>query len=378
MLIVHPWIKVGGAALLILQLARELTAAGHSVGIATCYVDTSLLESDYKDLRFILPWRWISRLSERSLALISLFGGPALLWLVVLRARDYDVIQPHNFPSLWVAWVASLIRRKPLVWQFNEPTPPPLPGWFTRIDSVLARRVSRICVLDGAAESTVRQLFRRGAVVVHPGTNFEFFSHVDEPAVREAASRYSIEGRRVLLSVGNIDPQKNQVILVEVLDLLREELPDLTLVLVGQGPDQPVISGRAIELGLGDRVVLAGAVTAPELRALYRLAFLVCFPARHQTWGLTPLEALAQRTVSLVSSEAGVSELLESESIGLVAEPSPVPFASQVRLAAAEPERLHQMAERGFQYAATKATWAAFAQGIARCLEQAVADPVPA
>ena len=343
-LIVHPWIQVGGAATLILHLARELAARGHQVGIATCFVDTSLLGGDYGDLRFILPWRWVSGLSRRSLILISIFGGPALFLLVVIRAREFDVMHPHNFPALWISWVAAVLHRKPIVWQFNEPTPPPLPGWFTRIDALLARRVSRITVLDQPASVKARRLLGREAVVVHPGTDFELFSVTDDSEVRDAALRYSVAGRNLILTVGKIDRQKNQLMLVEVLDRLRGELPDLVLVLVGQGPDQGAVAARAAELNLSQRVVFAGSITASELRALYGLAFLVCFPALDQTWGLTPFEALAQRTVSLVSSQAGVSEVLERENIGLVAEPSPDGFAEAVRLASANPRRMEEMA----------------------------------
>jgi glycosyltransferase involved in cell wall biosynthesis len=376
-LVVHPWIRVGGAETLILQVARELTAMGHQVRIATCYAQTSRLAEDFGDLDFILPWRWISWLSTKSLWLISLFGGPALLWQTIRHAGDCDVIYPHNFPALWIAWVAGAVRRKPVVWQFNEPTPPPLPAWFTKIDARLARSVRQICVLDSLAAAKVRSLFGREAAIVHPGVDFEFFSTGSGDYAGRVAAKFGLDGRRVLLCLGKIDRQKNQAMLVELLQVLRDEMPDLMLVLVGRGPDEAAISRRAAQLSLGARVVFAGIRDASEVRALYSLAFLVCFPALDQTWGLTPIEALGQGTLSLVSNQAGVSEVLAREDIGLVAEPTPEAFAVMVRHAAAHPDLVRDMALRGRRYAQTQLTWRAFSEGILHELQGGVHEIAP-
>lgn len=80
-------------------------------------------------------------------------------------------------------------------------------------------------------------------------------------------------------------PHKNHGRLVEAMALVREQAPDLRLVLTGGGLD-----------GLGDLpawVDKRGLVSQDELRALYRSAACLAFPSRYEGFGLPPLEAMA-------------------------------------------------------------------------------------
>jgi glycosyltransferase involved in cell wall biosynthesis len=158
--------------------------------------------------------------------------------------------------------------------------------------------------------------------------------------------------------------------LVDVLALLRDDLPQLALVITGEGPDRPRLQARARDLGVQERVRFTGMVDAATLRGLYRGAFLTCFPALRQTWGLTPFEALCQRRVSLVSSQAGVAEVLQAQQIGLVAEPDARAFAEQIRAARRHSALIDAMAARGFAFVRTL-TWRRFAEEMGEVFEAA-------
>jgi len=54
-LIVHPWIRLGGAELVVIHLANQLAAMGHEVSIATTFVDTSGLPPVTKSLKYRTP-----------------------------------------------------------------------------------------------------------------------------------------------------------------------------------------------------------------------------------------------------------------------------------------------------------------------------------
>lgn len=80
-------------------------------------------------------------------------------------------------------------------------------------------------------------------------------------------------------------PHKNHARLIEAMALVREQHPDLTLVLTGGNLD-----------GLGalpEWVDRKGLVSLDELRALYRSAAVMVFPSLYEGFGLPPLEAMA-------------------------------------------------------------------------------------
>lgn len=91
-------------------------------------------------------------------------------------------------------------------------------------------------------------------------------------------------------------PHKNHRRLVEAVRLLRQDQPDLRLVLTG---------GRLDTLGsLPDWVEVRGLVPRVELRELYRTAACLVFPSLYEGFGLPPLEAMASGC-PVAASDAG-------------------------------------------------------------------------
>jgi len=63
-------------------------------------------------------------------------------------------------------------------------------------------------------------------------------------------------------------------------------------------------------LGIGDKVLFPGFVTGPDLDRLYQMADLYVMPSVSEPFGITPLEALKNKTPVIVSRTSGVSEVL--------------------------------------------------------------------
>jgi len=366
-LLIQSWLKVGGAELLTLHLARALVQRGHRVSIACAFVDVTSLDKELLQVRVIQPWRWIATLCRTHRLFFVLLGCPALIATVVAQARKYDLLNPHNFPSFWAAHCASLLFGTPVVWHFNEPAP--VPRFLQRLDGLLINRTRAITVLDDRSRARVKTLFHRDATVVRAGVDFSFWSHTAEPI---AEDRYRLSGRVVLLSVGKIHRQKNQALLVDAVQVLRHEIPGLTLVLTGAGPHRKALERRVQDAGLSNQVVFTGMVDSPTLRRLYRDAFMVCFPALDQTWGLTPFEALCQKTVSLVSSQCGVAEVLGPERIGLIAAPDADELARAIRFAHDNPAILQELAERGLAFTRAQMSWERCADAMLQVFSQTV------
>jgi len=349
-LLISPWIKLGGSESLVLRTARLLLARGCQVSVACCFVDSSLIEEQTAGIDFVQPWRWISALSRRSRIALSLLGCPALLVTVLRRARGYDLLNPHNFPSLWIAACAARVSRAWIVWHFNERAP--IRGPLTLIERAASRQAQRITVLDEQSRAQVHRAFRRESILVRPGVDFGFWS--------QNVAKDELAGPSTLLTVGKLHRQKNQMVLIDAVHALAGEMKELRLIITGDGPDRRRLERRVDELGLRERVWFSGRVDAETLRLFYRSAFLVCFPALHQTWGLTPFEALCQKTVSLVSSQSGAAEVIEAERIGLVAQPELDTFVTTIRWACRAPDEIGEMGRRGFTFVAENMSWERF------------------
>src|SRR4051794_12481118 len=128
--------------------------------------------------------------------------------------------------------------------------------------------------------------------------------NVYQPDQREQAwaAFPQLRGKKFLLSLGRIDPVKNQGWLLDQAPEILRRNPGLLLVLAGACTDEPygeMVDRRIQELGLTGRVILTGGLPPhdPRLIGLLQAASALLLPSVSETFGLVLLEAWAAGTV---------------------------------------------------------------------------------
>lgn len=145
------------------------------------------------------------------------------------------------------------------------------------------------------------------------------------PPPRDAAlgivrAKWSVAPPYVLY-VGQFDPRKNMEGLVSAFARAAERHSELRLVVAGSLGKLAPFLYDALDRGRAPRgrVVLAGAVSDPDLAALYAGAECLLHAALLEGFGLTPLESLAAGT-PVVGYRAGAVEEVVGDA-GLLVEP---------------------------------------------------------
>jgi glycosyltransferase involved in cell wall biosynthesis len=129
------------------------------------------------------------------------------------------------------------------------------------------RRLARTCRTVAVGEA-LAAAYRRGAPVLATGLSLVSAAEVADAA--EAAAR-SWDGELRLLSVGRVEPEKNPLLLAEILAELRRGDPRWRLRVAGTGALVEQLRRRAVELGVADALEPLGYVAnGPELQKLYR------------------------------------------------------------------------------------------------------------
>jgi glycosyltransferase involved in cell wall biosynthesis len=118
------------------------------------------------------------------------------------------------------------------------------------------------------------------------------------------------QGYRVVCNVGRLTVQKGLPNFLRAAQKVVEKAPRTMFLVVGSGGQYLELVEQAAELGIGKNVIFTGFQRGKNWRDSFRIADLFVMPSVSEPFGLTPLEAIAYGTPSLVSKQSGVSEVL--------------------------------------------------------------------
>jgi glycosyltransferase involved in cell wall biosynthesis len=119
-------------------------------------------------------------------------------------------------------------------------------------------------------------------------------------------------GYRVVVNVGRLTVQKGLPNLLQAAkEVIRHE-PKTLFLIVGSGEQYYELIEMAAGLGIGDKVLFTDFQRGKRWRDAFAIGDLFVMPSVSEPFGLTPLEAIAYGTPSLVSRQSGVSEVLKN------------------------------------------------------------------
>lgn len=149
------------------------------------------------------------------------------------------------------------------------------------------------------------------------------------PGKRDPAfwKQYGLNGNMKLLYVGRVSKEKNVSTLMEAFRLARTTMPNLDLVVVGDGPE--LASFRQQQ---DSNICYTGFLQGEELAAAYASADLFLFPSASDTFGNVVLEAQASGLPAIVSTQGGPAEIIARNGSGLVVDVrTPGPLCAGIR-----------------------------------------------
>ena len=136
--------------------------------------------------------------------------------------------------------------------------------------------------------------------------------------------RLGLSRAPVLLTVARYDAaqgRKGYDLVVRALPAVLAECPETRYVLVGQGDDLPRVLALARDLGVGDAVICAGAVSDEELPAWYDACDVFVMPSRGEGFGLVYVEALACGKPVIAGDRDGARDALLDGRLGRMVDP---------------------------------------------------------
>jgi glycosyltransferase involved in cell wall biosynthesis len=254
-------------------------------------------------------------------------GGKGNYLRAVVRrvvAGRYNGVICGHLHLLPAAWLAARREGVPLLLivhgiEARKPSDKWLANWL----------VPRVDAFVSVSKHTKEQLVQWSDVAADKGTvvpncidRSRFGPGAAPSYLRE---RYGLTDRTVLMTLGRLPVQekrKGHDEVLEVLQTLSVEVPDLTYLVCGDGPDRPRLEAKADCLGVRDRTVFAGYIPEEEKPDHYRLADAFAMPGRTEGFGIVYLEAMASGVPVVASSADASQEAVRDGRLGIVVDPN--------------------------------------------------------
>ena len=230
---------------------------------------------------------------------------------------------------LHVQYTAPLACPVPVVVSVHDVSFLEHPEYFTRdrawqLQFTVRRTVKRAArILTGSefSRSSILKVYGdldEDKVVVVPNAAASEFRPISREASTAAVrERFSI-GAPFVLSVGDLQPRKNQIGLIKAFARMVNAYPQLkqNLVLAGKETwfaDQ--VHKAARESGVSDRIQFFGFVSDDDLLQLYNACDLFVFPSFYEGFGLPALEAMACGRAVACSHTSALPEVVDGAAI---------------------------------------------------------------
>jgi len=270
-------------------------------------------------------------------------------WVCALAAGRLPpvVMTAHNLPTITARWSLRWVARK------------------ARAVIAVSEAVRMAVIACGADRETI--------FVVPNGIDLARFATL--PA-RDAARRSLgiADGDRTIVSVGRLAWEKGFDALLRAARLLRHEMPDVRVIIVGDGPERTRLEDLSARLRLASTVRFAGRVD--DVLPWLRSADVVVAPSRSEGQGIAVLEAMAAGRPVVASAVGGLRETVEHGVTGLLTRPGdPRDLASALRRVLMDPHALQAMGDAARRRALERYSLDAMVDAVERVYCQCVSSP---
>lgn len=203
----------------------------------------------------------------------------------------------------------------------------PAVNWllYYPVEKWLARYTDVLITINREDWETARR-FKAGRVCYVPGVGIDLRRFQTTEAVRrEKRSRISSEfgipkDATVLLSVGEVNQNKNHRVVIEALGKLGRR--DIYYVICGRGPLMSRCKELSAQLHIAPQVILTGYRT--DVADFYQAADLFVFPSFREGLPVAVMEAMASGLPLIASNVRGVRDLVEAPQNGILLNPKDV------------------------------------------------------
>jgi N-acetyl-alpha-D-glucosaminyl L-malate synthase BshA len=291
----------GGSGIVATELGLELAQRGHEIHFISyanpIRLDPEAVRVHYHEVE--VTQYPLFHFPPYCLALASRMAEVAEIYDLDLLHVHYAI--PHSIAALLAQQMLAPKRRLPFVTTLHG-TDITLVGAersYFPITKFSIEQSNGITTISRYMERRTREFFD----VANPIDVIHNFVNTDVYKPLPGKSR-----GHVLLHISNFRPVKRVLDCIRILELVRRAVPDVSLLMAGDGPDRSPAEMLAREIGVRDAVTFLGK--QDHVERLIPKADVLLLPSELEAFGLAALEGMACGLVPVATNAGGVPDLV--------------------------------------------------------------------
>jgi glycosyltransferase involved in cell wall biosynthesis len=273
--------------------------------------------------------------------------------------RNYDLINSHLLHAdLTMSLAKRFFARKTILlsgkhgyeeWynnQFGFNPKHKVKNKYWRVARFAESRINASFVISNG----LRELYTGLGICQPETTQLIYYGFQFDTVIAEEEAYRS--GNPQLCIVGRLTGFKGHRFALSALELLKEQFPEIQLVIVGWGELETELRESVAQKGLSDHVTFTGF--QPNPRSYMVASDVVLIPSVSEGFGIVIAEAMSVRKPIVAFNVPSPSELLVHEQSGLLAEPFDIKqYASMIALLLTDRAKAAAIAEEAYQVVTT-------------------------
>ncbi len=342
----------GGAGISTCDLALGMKKAGHEVFVVTtCREEAEAGQSDYQGLTV---WKIASDYPARWRSYISLYNRPVIKKLEeILKKLKPDVVHVNNV-HLYLSYhsiklskkytkVVVFTARDAMTFSYGKlNTKRYLENFdcrLTWLDNLKQAKKSwnpfrnfiirkylgyadKLLAVSNALRIALEQNGIKNVEVMYTGSSVSE-RHVSNEDAEQFRAKHGLVGKKVVLFSGRISEAKGGKYVLETIDKISKEIPELVLLIAGKTDAySEKMKDEARKMGIEDKLLFAGWIGRAEMKYIYASSDVVLVPSVcFDAFPRTVLSAMAAGKPVVGTPYGGARELILDGITGYVVNP---------------------------------------------------------
>jgi len=296
---------LAGTELATYHLAEHLAKKGHEIHVITSQ-DEGTAENSYE------KGFYIHRLSKKNIRFLS----PLLFWkdiFWIIQRIKPDIVHGQDISSGIPALLTKKLLKIPFL-IYGRGTDVYDPDWFAKLTiKTIIKNADSVIALTSDMKKAMQAIYDRDISVISNG--IELNNYTNEPPVQNVGG-----SEKRILFVGRLHPIKGVQYLLQAMQIVHAEMPDVRLILVGDGEEREYLESLTDRLEIRGCVEFAGRVPHEKIQGYLGQADVFVLPSLSEGFPNVILEAMAWGLPIVASRVGGIPDIMMNNTNGFLVE----------------------------------------------------------